>query len=173
MSRNAFAMVDLLDAHADRLTGWALDLLCDVAHARKACDDIRARLPDSVAALLMPAAERAVEALSEAQQSFFIMRQTQDTVVRLRLPDGTTRQMQPADAVARLLKIYRNATHGFGGMGARSSKEQRQLDASLLLHHDGELPGDLVLLPYLYLLSVFCNPERMRAKIANSVAKKN
>ena len=54
----------------------------------------------------------------------------------------------------------------------RSSKEQKQLDAIPLLHHDGQPPGDLVFLPYLYLLSVLCNPERMRVKIAKSAREK-
>lgn len=39
----------------------------------------------------------------------------------------------------------------------------------LLIHHDGDLPSDLVYLPYLYLLHCLCNPDLMRANIAGKV----
>jgi hypothetical protein len=44
------------------------------------------------------------------------------------------------------------------------------LDASLLVHHHGHLPHDIVLLPYLYLLDTLCNPDRVRQDIARKVA---
>lgn len=164
-------MMSLLDAFADRLTGWPLELLATASHARQECEQVRSAMPQAVADVLMPMADRAIAALVQVQDGFFIQRQKQDTAVHLVKSDGTGQWMQADIAAARLIKIYRNATHGFGGKGSQASKEQKELDASILLYHEGKLPGDLVYLPYLYLLSVLCNPGRIQAKIAKSCSQ--
>jgi len=63
-----------------------------------------------------------------------------------------------------LLKIYRNATHGFGGL-RRPESEKDQVAEKLLAHHTGEVPDDLVFLPYLYLLDTLSHPDQVRETI--------
>lgn len=92
-----------------------------------------------------------------------------DTEVVLRMPNGVTEQRSPERAAAMLMKLYRNAIHGFGGRGGRGSNPE--LDAALLVHHTGKFPDDLALLPYLYLLDFLCHPENIRASIARKVAR--
>ncbi|WP_301124056.1 hypothetical protein [Mycolicibacterium fortuitum] len=166
------AMFGMLDAFADRLTGWSLELLCSQEHAAKVAADVRVSMPAEAAHVLMPMADRAVAALGQVQEGFFIKRQTNASKIHLVKSDGTKHQMTPDAASARLLKIYRNATHGFGGRSSQGSREQQELDTSVLLHHEGILPGDIVYLPFLYLLSLLCNPQRIETKIASACRKR-
>lgn len=46
--------------------------------------------------------------------------------------------MPPEKAVALLLKLFRNATHGFGGRS--NNRANDHLLASLLVHHDANSP---------------------------------
>jgi hypothetical protein len=137
-----FTVLDTLN----RLTGPDLDELCRLQHAQKTLDDLRGQMSPDAAALLLPGAERAVAALQELQGGFFLHRQTGagDIV-----------------AVARYLKVLRDATHGHG---AKLLGKVEQTNA-LLAHHDGAIPHDLGLLGYLYLLEFLIQPERLRTKL--------
>lgn len=164
-------MNNLLDIFGDRILGIDfVDKLCSLPFAREKADEVRNKMPPQAAALLMPAADRAVAALEDAQAGFFIQRQRGDAEVRLRMPDGRWESRNPAKAVSLLLKLHRNATHGFGGRKGKREKAKAELDASLLVHHHGQMPADIVLLPYLYLLDMLCNPDRIRESIARRVA---
>jgi hypothetical protein len=165
-------MNDLLDTFAGRIIGGDdFEKLFRYSEVEKVVKRVRDALPKNVAAILMPAIDRALTALADTQQGFFLQQQTSSAKLQLRLPDGTHQQMSPEDAVARLMKIYRNATHGFGGGGRRGSPESRRTDASVLTHHNGNLPSDLVLLPCLYLLDMLIDPELRRKRISTSVAR--
>jgi hypothetical protein len=161
-------MNTLLDAYADRIMDRDFERLCTLKFAKVTADQVRQKMPPDAAAILMPAADRAVEALERAQDGFFIQRQRGDDDVSFRLPDGTWQHRSPERAVAMLLKVYRNSTHGFGHR--KGARRKHEVDASLLVHHDGELPADIVFLPYLYLLDTLCNPERVRQEIERKVA---
>ncbi len=161
-------MNNLLDVFADRITGVDFDRLCTLTYARQKADDVRKHMLPSVAAVLMPAADRAVNALTAIQDGFFIQKQRGDQNVRLRQPDGHWDERLPERAVAMLLKVFRNSTHGFGHR--KGARKKIELDASLLVHHHGQMPSDIVLLPYLYLLDTLCNPDRVRQDIARKVA---
>ncbi|WP_141213959.1 hypothetical protein [Mycobacterium marinum] len=165
-------MNNLLDVFGDRILGLDfVDKLCSLQFAREKADEVRGKMPPQAAALLMPAADRAVAALEDAQDGFFIQRQRGDAEVRLRMPDGRWESRNPAKAVALLLKLHRNATHGFGQRKGKREKAKAELNASLLVHHHGQMPADIVLLPYLYLLDVLCNPDRIREMIVRNVTK--
>jgi hypothetical protein len=166
-------MNDLLDTFAGRIIGGDdLEKLFTLSDATKVADRVRDALPAKVASLLMPSADRAIVALKGVQGGFFIQQQTQVKNLRLRQPDGTFKQMSPEAAAAKLLKLYRNATHGFGSGGKRGSPEKQRTEASVLAHHNGNLPSDLVLLPYLYLLDTLCNPKNVSKRISASVARR-
>jgi hypothetical protein len=164
-------MNNLLDIFADRILDLDfVDKLCSLRYAKEKADEVRSKMPAKVAALLMPAADRAVAALEHVQDGFFIQRQRGDAEVRLRMPDGSWESRSPSKAAALLLKLHRNATHGFGQRKGKGARAKSELDASLLVHHHGQMPADIVLLPYLYLLDTLCNPERVRKHIARKVA---
>jgi hypothetical protein len=61
-----------------------------------------------------------------------------------------------AQATAHYLDVLRNATHGFG-----TTKGKVERTNALLVHHDGDVPTDLGLLGYLYLLDVLTEPDRL------------
>lgn len=165
-------MNDLLDIFAGRIIGGDdFEKLFKLSEAQKVADRVREALPKNVADILVPAVDRALASLADAQKGFYIQQQTKTSNLRLRQPDGTYIQMAPEAAVAKLMKLYRNATHGFGSGGRRGSAEKQRTEASVLVHHNGNLPSDLVLLPYLYLLDTLIDPENMRRRISTSVAR--
>jgi hypothetical protein len=158
-------MNTLLDTYADRITERRFDQLCTYDTAKATAERVRTKMPEDVAAILMPLADRAVDSLRRVQDGFFFRKQRGDNDVVVRIP-GSNRghHRQPQRAAAMLLKIYRNATHGFGGM--RQPETEKDLVAErLLAHHTGDIPDDLVFLPYLYLLDTLCHPDKVRETI--------
>jgi hypothetical protein len=153
-----------------RITGADVDRLCTLSYAEKMAAEVRSNMIESVAALLMSSADRAVNALAEVQNRLFIQQQRGDENVRLYLPDGSYEERTPERAVAMLLKLFRDATHGYGGK-SRESQRKVAIDAALLAHYDGQMPNDIVLLPFLYLLDVLCNPDKLRNSIAQRVSR--
>lgn len=158
-------MNTLLDTYSDRIMDRRFEKLCRYTEAKETADWVRAKMPDIVASLLMPLADRAVEALRRVQDGFFFREQRGDNNVIVTIPGTDQGQhREPEHAAAILLKVYRNATHGFGGL--RPPKDDKELVAERLLsHHTGQIPDDLVYLPYLYLLETLCHPDTMRATI--------
>ncbi|MFY1657078.1 hypothetical protein [Micromonospora sp. WMMD1274] len=130
-----FTVLDTLE----RLTGRDVDRLCHLPFAEKKLQDLESTIPSGAKEILLPLARRAVAALRELQDGFFI----EGGVL------GTQIAGLPKDvAAARYVKLLRNATHGHG---AKSGHLVDQTNA-LLAHHDGDIPHDLPLLAYLYLL---------------------
>ena len=111
-----------------RITGADVDRLCTLRYAEKRASDVRSEMPESVATLLMPAVDRAVNALAELQKHFFIQHQRGDEEVRLYLSDGAGRTSHDSLAIAKLLKLFRDATHGYGGKGGEAALKS-ELDA--------------------------------------------
>lgn len=161
-------MNTLLDAYADRIMDRDFERLCTWSFAKETADCVRKKMPPAAAALLMPMADRAVTALQRAQEGFFIQQQRGDKDVSFRLPDGTWEHRSPERAIAMLLKVYRNSTHGFGHK--KGARRRNEIAAGILVHHHGEMPADIVYLPYLYLLETLCNPERVRKDIERKVS---
>ncbi len=166
-------MNTLLDTYADRIMQRRFDQLCTYDTAKATAARVRAKMPDMVASILMPLADRAVDALRRVQDGFFFREQRGDRNIVVRIP-GSERghHRQPQRAAAMLLKIYRNATHGFGG--TRQPETEKDLVAErLLAHHTGDFPDDLVFLPYLYLLDVLCHPNTARETIVKHARVRN
>lgn len=158
-------MYSLLDSFADRIIDCDFEKLCTYSNAKATADRVRTKMPKAVAQLIMPLADRAVEALLRLQDGFFFREQRGDNNVIVRVP-GNTREhhREPPRAAAMLMKLYRNATHGFGGIRPPQS-EKDWISERLLAHHTGEIPDDLVFLPYLYLLDTLCEPVKVREVI--------
>lgn len=139
-----------------RTNGWDLLTMCKLSHA----EAVLARLEESLgeaAELLLPVARRGVGALRSMQRGFFISRQLGTADVELQLAAGKTKTISAEEATARYLKVLRDATHGHGGKG-KSIEET----AALLAHHDGNVPHDIGLLAYLYLLDMLLESSRLR-----------
>jgi hypothetical protein len=158
-------MNTLLDTFADRVLDRRFDQLCTYDNAKEAAERAHTRMPPVVAKILMPLADRALDSLLRVQDEFFLRKQRGDNNVIVHIP-GSERghHKQPPRAAAMLLKLYRNATHGFGGLRKPQSDEDLIVER-LLSHHTGEIPDDLVFLPYLYLLDVLCSPDKVRETI--------
>jgi hypothetical protein len=158
-------MNTLLDTYSDRIMNRRFDQICMYTDAKETADRVRAQMPDMVAALLMPLADRAVDALRRVQDGFFFREQRGDKNVVVRIPGSDKgHHREPELAAAILLKVYRNATHGFGGLKP-PQKDKDLVAERLLSHHNGDIPDDLVYLPYLYLLDALCDPTAVRETI--------
>lgn len=177
LSRNHAAqralMNTLLDSYADRIIDCDFEKLCRYDHAKATAERVRTKMPESVAALLMPLADRAVESLRRVQEGFFFREQRGDKNVVIRIPGSDKgHHREPPRAAAMLMKLYRNATHGFGGI-RRPQSEKDWIAERLLAHHTGEMPDDIVFLPYLYLLDTLCEPDRVRETIVKRARVRN
>lgn len=144
-----------------RLVGPPVEQLCRLDYAQKTLDTLRDLMPPDAAAVLLPGAERAITALHDMQNGFFLSQQAGVTEIPLPL---SGRRLSMAEAVAQYLKVLRDATHGHG----TKILGQVEQTNTLLAHHDGAIPHDLGLLGYLYLLEFLVHPQRLRAKLYNS-----
>jgi hypothetical protein len=152
-----FTVLDSLEG----VRGTNFLTMCKLDHARKVLADLEDSMPAPAAELLLPAARRAVAALDSMQDGFFIRRQLGTPTVDLQLGGSSIRRLSLEEATARYLKVLRDATHGHG-----SDKEStKAMTDALLAHHDGEIPHDVGLLGYLYLLDVLMHPERVRQRL--------
>lgn len=140
-----------------RANGWDLDRMVTLSHAEKVLADLDATIPAGAAEILLPMARQGVDSLRRMQDGFFIRKHLKTQGVELRLPGAAVKVLSVEDATAQYLKVLRNATHGHGGKG-----QAVDLTAALLAHHNGDVPHDIGLLAYLYLLDMVANPERLR-----------
>jgi hypothetical protein len=140
----------------------AFDEAVKLSRAQKTLDKLQATLPADVAAVLLPCARRAVEALRECQRGFIPSGWVSGGQVTVPDKSGTPRVLTVEEATAQYLRILRNAGHGFSG---QSDKDRRR-DEVLLISHTGEIQADFALLPYLYWLDVYRDPAALRRKLA-------
>ena len=153
-----FAALDTLEG----LGVIAFDQACRLSQAQATLDRLEAALSATEAVILLPTARRAVEALRHCQDGFFLTSRVTPSTVGVPDRSGQDRVLTKEDAVAQYLRILRNAVHGFTG----ENDSQRRRDEVLLMAHDGNIPGDVSFLPYLYWLDVLLDPSRWRRRLA-------
>ena len=71
-------------------------------------------MPSAVATVLMPAAERALMALTKAQDGFFLGRHAGNASADLVYSAGDGESLAASDTAARYLDVLRNVSHGYG-----------------------------------------------------------
>ncbi|WP_405095564.1 hypothetical protein [Micromonospora sp. NBC_01412] len=133
----------------ERLSGRDIGRLCHLPFAERKLNDLELSIPPSVSSVLLPLAKRAVAALRELQDGFFMHRSPASAQIA-----GLAKDV----AAARYVKVLRNATHGHGAKSAHLTDQTN----ALLAHHDGNIPHDLPLLGYLYLLDWITHPDGYR-----------
>lgn len=155
-----FTSLDSLEG----LTGRSLLSQFEHSQASKCMARIRTSMPAAAQKVLLPCAERAETALHQVQEGFTMARQRGETGLLWGEKNASFER-----AAANYMVALRNSTHGHGG--DKGTIEQRERDATLLIQHNGELPDDLPLLAYLYLLDLLSDPERL-AKIMRNRASR-
>lgn len=143
------------------LTGRNLVTQFEATQAVKCLARIRARMPETAQRVLLPSADRAAAGLAQVQQGFTLARSQGRTALEWAGKTATSER-----AAASYLVALRNATHGHGG--DKGTAEQRERDTTLLIQHNGDIPEDLSLLAYLYLLDLLADPERLRRILSRS-----
>lgn len=144
----------------DTLEGLHLgtfDRMLHHSHAYDTLQSLAGIMPEAAARLLLPRAQRAVDALAKLQEGFFL--QSRLVTHGIRLPDKRQgeRVVTLESATAMWLRVLRNAGHSFGG---RTGNNER--DDALLAAHDGEIPPELPDLAFLYLIALVAEPRRLR-----------
>ncbi|MEU2032757.1 hypothetical protein [Nocardia amamiensis] len=163
----------LLGSLADRIlpARTTLKKLFTLNYARNQLDSVEKSMPAAARQILLPAARRAVDALREVQDGFFIPDPSRSRQIVLQMPHGLTETFDLEQATARLMVIHRNATHGYGGIQREDNQREREINERLLAHHNGRIPDDIALLAYLYLLAVLSQPEQVEKRIIETVSK--
>ncbi len=98
------------------------------------------------------------------QDGFFLNVDPNREAILLPTAGGEEKNTPMSRAAALYLQVLRDATHGFGG---KSVKDNARDDA-LIARHTGEIPGDLGLVAYLYMLELLTSTSRLRASIEGS-----
>lgn len=155
-------MFGALDALGDTVRNTGSQALYMQDRAEKALETLRSSVPRPAAKLLLPLAERAVAALRGVRDGFFITKRLGTSHIKITTNKGTRESWRLDVATKKLLRARRNATHGFGGFHEHDDDNVR-----ILAHHDGQLPRDLVYLPYLYLLEMLCTPDEVITTICD------
>jgi hypothetical protein len=150
----SFSALDTLQG----LGAVTFDDACRLSRAEKALQTVEQELPSTAAGMLLPTARRAVEGLRGCQEGFFLSSRIGSNGVRIPDKRGGDRTVALEDGVAGYLRVLRNASHGFTGQNDAG----RRRDEILLMAHNGNVPADLGLLPYLYWLELLANPARLR-----------
>ncbi|MGA4728993.1 hypothetical protein ACPB67_16330 [Micromonospora taraxaci] len=146
-----FTVLDTLE----RLTGRSLNDMCHVSLAETTLQTLRERISGGAGEVLIPLAERAVNALREVQNGFFL------GVAKNSDGSQSLMGMPLAKAAAEYVKLLRNATHGHG----TNKRDRIEITNALLAHHDGDLSHDLPLIGYLYLLDFLSRPSDLRFRL--------
>jgi hypothetical protein len=147
-------MFSTIDTFENLLGRNILDL-CHPTQAARTLSRLRGTIPTAAQPVLLPAADRAVNAVAAVGSGFFLT----DREDRIEGGDGNN-PMTREDATAHLLKLLRNATHGHGPQ--KGGERRMAMSNQLLARHDGNLPSDLALLGHLYLLELLSEPARLR-----------
>lgn len=136
----------------ERFTRRDIETLCRYSSAKKTLEMVKASIPEAAQPLLIPGAERGLAALKDLQKGFFLHGS----------PDLSIEK-----ATARYVRVLRNATHGHG-----SNKIGNRTDvADLLARHNGDIPSDLPMLGYLYLLGILAEPDTIRKILQSDVLR--
>jgi len=146
-----FTCIDTLEG----LTGRNVLLQFRHSQGEKVLNHLRDSIPQGAQQVLLPGAELAVSALRDVQQGFTIARQLGRDSVQWGEKIASFEL-----ASANYLVALRNATHGHGGN--RGASGQRERENALLIQHNGDIPDDLPLVAYLYLLDLLSSPKRLR-----------
>lgn len=166
-------------------TYTALDLIAETWHGTNdmaklvepdtvsdALSRVRASIPVILHPILLPAAEAAGRAPDLIFDGFFQSRQRESDTVEIVLPPSQKgskprrEQWSKKSAIRQLVRARRNATHGFVG------KPHSDPSIHVLTQHNGKLPSEFAMLPYLHLLDILCNPDELLNKaIPRSISK--
>lgn len=145
----------------ERVSRRRLIDMCRLSEARRVLANLQKQIDAEVAQVVLPAAERAVDALAAVQDGFFM---DEHSPISYTAPGGTTTTLDRENAAAQYIKLLRNATHGHGS----NQPDAIARTNALLGQHTGDIPYNLPDLAYLYLLDLLTSPDRLRRALWGS-----
>lgn len=159
-----------LDLIAETWYGTAdMAQLVEPDRVSEALARVRAAIPELLHPILLPAAEAAGRAPDLIFDGFFQSQSDDVEIVFPPVKKGSTPRRETwtkKSAIHHLVRARRNATHGFVGT------PQSKPNIHTLTQHNGKLPSEFAMLPYLYLLDILCRPnELLDVAIPRSIRK--
>lgn len=131
-------------------------VVASAKYARQTLAAIEETLAPEVAQVLLPRAQKAVEALEALPNGFFITSRLEGDLVRVPDDKGNEKLISKDAAATQWLRVIRNSQHGFDKTPSARERE-------LLAMHNGEIDAALPDLAWLYLLQLMAFPELLRA----------
>jgi hypothetical protein len=99
--------------------------------------------------------------LEEVRNGFITRSRHYSTDGLIEMPGkGGQQNLSWDKAVQMYIRLDRNSAHSFGKI------EEDPLDRSLLFAHEGVIPGDLCYLPFLHLMDMLANCERLHVQLS-------
>jgi len=139
----------------------AFDNATNPVKVRKVLERMYETLPSPVAEVALPLCERAARALEEVRDGFITRSRHYSTDGLVDMPGkGGPQNLSWDKAVQMYIRLDRNSAHSFGKI------EEDPFDRSLLFTHEGVIPGDLCYLPFLHLMDMLVNSERLGVQLS-------
>jgi len=136
------------------ITGFKWDSLFSHKVANNALQELRKAMPAEIQPVLLPRAERAVDALVKIREGFFEAKRA--GLGSIKVPHRKNAQLEDISleqATREWLTLYRNSLHGF------DKNHNKLRDRALFAAHDGKIPGEIADLAWLQLLVLVSRPE--------------
>ncbi|MFD5901029.1 hypothetical protein ACFWHG_05960 [Streptomyces microflavus] len=155
--RAAYDALDCLEG----MRWKAFDVATNPGRVRKVMAGLREKLPQPVVEVALPLCERAAVALEEVQDGFIARGRHYSPSGLVGMPGKNGAQNLSWDkAVQMYIRLDRNSAHSFRQI------EEDPFERALLFSHEGIIPGDLCYLPFLHLMDVLANCERLEAQMS-------
>ncbi|MFE0771857.1 hypothetical protein [Streptomyces sp. NPDC058861] len=155
--RAAYDALDCLEG----MRWKAFDVATNPGKVRKVLNDLREKLPPAVVDVALPLCERAALALEEVQNGFIQKGRHYSPDGLVDMPGKKGPQALSWDkAVQMYIRLDRNSAHSFRQI------EEDPFERALLFSHEGTIPGDLCYLPFLHLMDILANSERLEAQMS-------
>jgi len=136
-------MFPAMDILGDSFTGSGnVGQLMVPSRIRRKIEEIEEHIPARIKPLVMAPAYRALAAAEQVADEFIVPSPNPDATTQSRLKE--------------LWNARRNTTHGFEANG------------EILAEHSGRLPSDIVFAPYVYLLDIVTDRQRLLERIRRS-----
>ncbi|MGW0423286.1 hypothetical protein [Streptomyces sp. NPDC003015] len=153
--RAAYDALDCLEG----MRWKAFDNATNPTKVNKVLERLRGALPPPVADVALPLCERAARALEEIREGFITRNRHYSPGGLVDMP-GKSGPLSWDKAVQMYVRLDRNSAHSFGKI------EEDPLDRALLFAHEGVIPGDLCYLPFLHLMDLLADCERLQLQLS-------
>jgi hypothetical protein len=165
---------DSLDLLEGLLRGHRFEVLTSVSKARKQLAELEEAMPSSVRRVLLPRCRRAVDALEEMRNGFWVPSTVVDGKLLVSSRSGQQTAQTFETATTKVLRMIRNGHHGLVSDRFHADSESR----TMLTLHDGRIPDALPDIAFFHLVRLIAfadllDPARLRDRRSKASVASN